>query len=134
MLPIPAITCWSSSSGLSCRAAAAQRCARSWAPVEPVGDRIEPEPGQLGQLDGDVVGVEHHHLAERARVDEPQLLRRRAGEMQHDVGVRRAAALPAALTSTRPLIRRWIITSSPVSSGQSRYLPRRPIDGDRSRR
>ena len=32
---------------------------------------------------------------------------------------------PAAATSTCPLMRRWIITSSPESSGSSRYLPRR---------
>ena len=32
---------------------------------------------------------------------------------------------PPAASSTWPLIRRWIITESPESSGSSRYLPRR---------
>ena len=54
---------------------------------EAVGERIDAEPGELGDLDVDVVGIEHDHLAERARVDEPQLLGRLAGQRQHDVGV-----------------------------------------------
>ena len=59
---------------------------------ERIGERIDAEPSQLGHLDGGVVGVEHHHLAERARVDEQQLGRPVAvrREVHHHVGVRRA--------------------------------------------
>ena len=43
---------------------------------------------------------------------------------------RRACAVavpdPAPASSSCPLMRRWIITVSPVSSGLSRYFPRRP--------
>ena len=87
-----------------------------------------PEPGKLGQLGVDVRGIEDHHLAERPRIDEPQLLRpaRRRGAARRACD--RVGASPAGLTSTRPLIRRWIIRSSPVSRAHRMYLPRRPID------
>ena len=71
MLPIPAITCWSSSSGLrrvDRRRSTAPSCVRR----RVVDERVETEAGHLGELDVDVVGVEHDHLAERARVDEQQ--------------------------------------------------------------
>ena len=59
---------------------------------ELTGDRVDTEVGQLRQFDGDVVRVEHDDLAERARVDEPQLVRRMLAvrvEVHHDVRVRR---------------------------------------------
>ena len=56
--------------------------------VERLGDRVDAEPGEFGQFDGDAIRVEHDHLAERARIDEPCLVA--VVEMQHDVGVGRA--------------------------------------------
>ena len=59
-------------------------------PIEPVGDGIHPEPGQLRQLDLDPGGIEHHDLAERSGIDEPQLLRLGAVEVGDHMGVRRS--------------------------------------------
>ena len=55
-------------------------------------------------------------------------VRRRAGEVQDHVRVIGGRCEPESLTSTRPLMRRWIIKASPVSSVQTMYLPRRPMD------
>ena len=72
------MTCWSSSSGLSwVRRPASSRPQRG--DVETVGQGVDAEAGQLGQLDVDMVGIEHDDLAERPRVDEPELLGRIAG-------------------------------------------------------
>ena len=88
-----------------------------------VGERIDAEQGQLGELDVDVRRIEHHYLAERAGVDEPQLGLPSSRCITTWVWGGRGA--PAVATSSCPVIRRWIIISSPVSSGMSRYLPRR---------
>ena len=44
-------------------------------------------PNEFGQFDGDAIRIEHDHLAERARVDEPCLVA--VVEMEHDMGVGR---------------------------------------------
>ena len=123
MLPIPAITCWSSSSGFSARFAVPNAAA---APAGSNGSAIgsTPERGPArAARRPHVVGVEHDHLAERARVDEPHLADRRRDASPRGCGAARGA--PAAASSTWPLMRRWIISVSPESSGSSRYLPRR---------
>ncbi len=89
MLPMPAITCWSSSSGFSCRARP-RTMAAELGDRQPVGDGVDSHLGQLGHLDGRALGVEHDHLAEGARIDEPQLLGRLAAEVQDDVRVGRS--------------------------------------------
>jgi hypothetical protein len=85
MLPIPATTCWSSSNGFSARDVG-PNAARSAADVERIRDRIDAEPRQFGKLRLDVRRVEHHDLAERARIDEPGF--EPVVEMGDDVGVR----------------------------------------------
>ena len=50
-----------------------QHDAAQLGPAETVGDRVDPEPHQFGHLRAEVHRVEHHHLAERARVDEVHL-------------------------------------------------------------
>ena len=57
--------------------------------AHPVGDRVDAQLGEVRHLDRDVIGVEHHHLAERARVDEAQLERRIAGQQRRHMSVRR---------------------------------------------
>ena len=100
-------TCWSSSNGFSCRRRErSDRAAAS--PVETVGDRIDPEAGQLGNLDRHVGRVEHHHLAERAWIDEPQLAAVVRAQQRRACGA--AARLGDGRASTWPLMRRWIIS------------------------
>ena len=90
-----------------------------------------PSRCQLGHLDGDVGRVEHDDLAERARVDEPQLLGRARREAQRPRGCAAGAASPA-----------WRAAPGRSSAGgssrrrrsrarSSRYLPRRSRAGDR---
>ncbi len=86
MLPIPAITCWSSSNGLSVvdrrRSNAAELVG-----ARVVDERVDAERGDLGKLGVDVVGVVDDHLPERAGVDEQQI---GSAEVEDDVGVHRA--------------------------------------------
>ncbi len=56
--------------------------------VQSVGQWINSEVGQLGELDVDVVGIEDDDLTERARVDEPQRFGRLAVERHDHMGVR----------------------------------------------
>ena len=51
-----------------------------------VDERVDAEPGDLGELGVDVVGVVDDHLAERARVDEQQV---GIAEVEDDMGVQR---------------------------------------------
>ena len=125
MLPMPAITCWSSSSGFSCRRAGRHEPAAGRPRSSGVGERVDAELRQLGHLDGDVVGVEHDHLAERARVDEPQLGRpgRRRCSTTWVCGGR--SAPPAA---TQQLAAHPQVDHQPrrrCRAAASRYLPRR---------
>ena len=54
MLPIPAITCWSRSSGFQLTARGREASAELGRPRS-VGDRVDAQLGQLGELDGDVL-------------------------------------------------------------------------------
>ena len=118
---MPAMTCWSSSSGLS-RVRRPASSGLQHDRVEAVGQRVDAEVGQLRQLDVDVVGIEHDDLAERPRVDEPQLLGRRARQAPARRGCGRALGTRPGASSSWPLIRRCTIIVSPVSSGQQQVL------------
>ena len=126
MLPMPAITAWSSSSGLSLvRRPASSAC--SVERVDPVGQRIEAQAGQLGQLDVDVVGIEHDDLAERAGIDEPQLL----GAGRRASVQRRRGCAAAGRADAAPAAAGRSSAGAPSAcrrcrAGSSRYLPRRP--------
>ena len=61
--------------------------AASSATVNPSVIGSRPSRGEFGQLDDRLIGIEHHHLAERTRIDEPQLLGRSTSEVQDDMGV-----------------------------------------------
>ena len=94
-----------------------------------IGDRIDAHLGQLGDLDSRTRIRSNTTISPKVpRIDEPQLPR-----VDHRRGVARrgcgsATGAPSTLTSTRPLMRRWIINESPVSSEHTMYLPRRPIE------
>ncbi len=93
-----------------------------------IGDRVDPERGEFGQLDLDMMQdrrpPSRRTCADRRTTAPAPVRRRGAGRHECD----RVEGSRPSLTSTRPLIRRWIIRVSPVSSEHMMYLPRRPID------
>ena len=121
---MPAMTCWSSSNALSwsaVRRAGPAACGASMPSATGSRPRRASSGSSTSTWSGsntttspNVRGSTNHSSSGGVPL-----------EAHHDVGVRRRV-VPTGASSSWPLIRRWIINVSPVSSRHSRYLPRRP--------
>ena len=89
MLPMPAITCWSSSNAFSC--AVGERSARSSGRVEPVGDGSTPSLASSGSSTARWSGS-NTTTSPNVRGSTNQSSSARGRRGGHDVGVRRARA------------------------------------------
>ena len=132
MLPMPAITCWSSSSGLSrVRRPASSGLQRRRRRGRRRAGRRRGGPARAARRRrgrGRTRRPRRTCADRRTTAPRPASRREPASARR---GCAAGAARPPAASSSWPVIRRCTITVSPVSSGSSRYLPRRLGGEDR---
>src|SRR5215217_2281931 len=123
MLPMPAITCWSSSSGLSRVRRPASR-APSTTGSSPSASGSTPRLASSGSSTSTWSGS-NTTTSPNVRGSTNHSSSAGAPDSTSTTWVWAGRTAPAGANSSWPLIRRCTIIVSPVSSGHSRYLPRR---------
>ena len=124
MLPMPAITCWSSSSGLSRvrRPASSARSVDRRRGRRRAGRR--PRRASSGSSTSTWSGS-NTTTSPNVRGSTNHSSSAGSPDSASTTWVCGGRGDPAGASSSWPVIRRWTISVSPVSSGSSRYLPRR---------